>query len=203
MLTCQQEQMSISVYKTNVCLVSLLLPFHYSAWKWVSPDQISHLFGRLVSELRDTDSLTQLQSLHAWSIICICVSTCVCVYIGRDRDGVRLFTPISSTERVVSVFPFLTGSHTQSLDTPPCLLISKLYHIFPLAIFSVRIKTVHLFSSSKPALSYRDRGRRPKVHLISPGHFLTHLQRQRTSRRQKAQDMVPHTTTHRHNYTKK
>lgn len=56
MLTCQQEQMSISVYKTNVCLVSLLLPFHYSAWKWVSPDQISHLFGRLVSELRDTDS---------------------------------------------------------------------------------------------------------------------------------------------------
>lgn len=65
----------------------------------------------------------------------------------------RLFTTISSIESVVSV-PCLIGSHTQSLDTPPCLLISKLYHIFPHAIFSGSIQTVRLFSSfNQPRLT--------------------------------------------------
>lgn len=101
----------------------------------------------------------------------ICFS--VCVYIGKDRDGVRLFTTISSIESVVSVFPFLIGSHTQSLDTPPCLLISKLYHIFPLAIFSVRIKTVHLFSSSnQPCLTETEAEGPKSISLVQVTSWL-------------------------------
>lgn len=83
--------------------------------------------------------------------------------------------------------------HTQSPETLPCLLISELHHIFHLAIFSARIKkkhrhthtkkkkTLHFFSSSDQ-LCLTETGAR-KVQLISPGHFLTFLQKAAETKR--------------------
>lgn len=79
--------------------------------------------------------------------MCLCE---VCVLIGRDRDGVevwlQVFTRVWNIESIWSSLPVF-HLPLKRPDTPPCLLISKLYHIFPLAIFSARIKTLHLFSS--------------------------------------------------------
>lgn len=81
----------------------------------------------------------------------------------------------------------------------PWLLISKLC---PFATFVYESKTAESLFIFQPTSSHRDSCRKSKVQLISPGRFLTHHQRKRTTSRRKSQDDVSETATNRCNYTR-